>query len=58
MSKKYEEYLVVGGRCKEHFYLSRHRVIKIKGRGYRCKYCDKILSDLRYGTKIKKRKKK
>ena len=39
----------------EPFYLKRHRVIKKPGRGYRCKYCDRILSDLRYEAERKKR---
>lgn len=33
----------------------RLRVIKKPGRGYRCKYCDCILSDLRYEAERKKR---
>lgn len=30
-------------------------MIKRPGRGYRCKYCDRILSDLRYEAERKKR---
>lgn len=50
-----EEYKEVGKRCKGALYFRRHRVIKKPGRGYRCKYCDRILSDLRYEAKRKKR---
>lgn len=50
-----EEYKEVGKRCRGTLYLRRHRVIKKSGRGYRCKYCDRILSDLRYEAERKKR---
>lgn len=50
-----EEYKEIGKRCRGALYLKRHRVIKKPGRGYRCKYCDRILSDLRYEAERKKR---
>lgn len=53
--KQHEEYKEVGKRCKGALYFRRHRVIKKPGRGYRCKYCDRILSDLRYEAERKKR---
>lgn len=50
-----EEYKEVGKRCKGFFYLRGHRVVKKPGRGYRCKYCDRILSDLRYEAERKRK---
>ena len=50
-----DEYL---GRCKETMYLKRHMVIKTKSRGCRCKYCDKLLSDLRYEAESKQKRRK
>nr|DAZ15698.1 MAG TPA: hypothetical protein [Caudoviricetes sp.] len=50
-----EEYKEIGGRCKGALWFKRHRVIHKPGRGYRCKYCDRILSDLRYEAERKKR---
>lgn len=37
----------VKGRCRANAYLTRHKIVKTKSRGYRCKYCDKLLSELR-----------
>lgn len=51
-----EEYKEVGGRCKKALYIMRHRVVKKNGRGYRCKYCDRILSDLRHEEERRGRK--
>lgn len=42
-----KEYIEDGGRCKEALYLCRHRCVKVKGRGYRCKYCDTPLIELK-----------
>lgn len=56
MRNKKEEYMEVGGACRGFLYLRKHRVVKIKGRGYRCKYCDRTLSDLRYEAERKKRR--
>jgi len=50
------DYIEVGGRCKANLWLTKHRVIKTKSRGYRCKYCDQIISDLRYQQKVRKKK--
>lgn len=50
-----EKYKELGKRCRGALYLKRHRVVKKPGRGYRCKYCDRILSDLRYEAERKKR---
>lgn len=50
-----EEYKEVGGRCKGSLYFKRHRVVKTKGQGYRCKYCGRILSDLRHEEERKRR---
>lgn len=44
-------------RCKETLYLRKHKIGIIKGRGARCKYCDRTVSDLRYEAKIKQRRK-
>ena len=33
------DYIEAGGRCKHTLYLRRHRCVKMKGLGYRCKYC-------------------
>lgn len=40
------EYIKAGGRCIETLYLFRHKCIKYKGLGYRCKYCRTPLSKL------------
>ena len=45
----------VSGRCRSNLYFTKHRIIKTKSRGYRCKYCDKPLSVLRKEKKGKKR---
>lgn len=57
MRKKIEEYKEMGGRCKGSLWLRKHRVIKQPGRGYRCKYCDRMLSDIRYEAERKKKRK-
>lgn len=57
MRKKIEEYKEMGGRCKGALWLRKHRVIKQPGRGYRCKYCDRMLSDIRYEAERKKKRK-
>lgn len=44
MSK--EKYIKAGGRCRETLYLFKHKCIKYKGMGYRCKYCKISLSTL------------
>ena len=33
------EYIKAGGRCKQTLYLSRHKCVKDKAFGWRCKYC-------------------
>ena len=43
---KKEKYIKAGGRCIETLYLFRHKCIKYKGLGYRCKYCRTPLSTL------------
>lgn len=43
-----EEYRLMKRRCRDTLYLRRHKVTQVPGRGYRCKYCDRMLSDLRY----------
>lgn len=49
--------ITVNGRCKANLWLTKHKVIKTEDhRGYRCKYCDKTLSDLRYMEKVRKRR--
>lgn len=53
---KNEDYIEAGGACKGFLYLRKHRVIKIHGRGYRCKYCDRTLSDIRCEAERKKRR--
>lgn len=45
----------VGGRCKGNLYLTRHKVRKDGSRGYRCKNCDKTLSEIRYENERRKR---
>jgi len=32
-------YIEAGGRCKQVLFLRRHRCVKYRGAGYRCKYC-------------------
>ena len=45
----------VSGRCRANAYLTGHKIVKTKNRGYRCKYCDKLLSELRYLEKVRKK---
>lgn len=56
MGKKNEEYIEAGGACRGALWLRRHRVVKVKGLGYRCKYCNRTLSDIRHEEERKKRK--
>ena len=36
-------------RCKATLYFKRHKIEKTPDhRGYRCKYCDRMVSDLRH----------
>lgn len=56
MRKKNEEYMEAGGACRGALYFRRHRVVKVKGMGYRCKYCNRTLSDIRHEEERKKRK--
>lgn len=44
MSKKYIE---AGGKCKEALFFRKHRCVEVKGRGWRRKYCDTPLIELR-----------
>jgi len=44
-------------RCKETLYLRKHKIEIQKGRGARCKYCNRTVSDLRQEGKIKQRRK-
>ena len=43
---KKEKYIKTGDRCRETLYLLKHKFIKYKGMGYRCKYCKISLSTL------------
>lgn len=51
-----EGYKVVDGRCKETLWFRKHRVVLKPGRGYRCKYCDRTLSELRQEADARKGK--
>lgn len=41
------DYIEAGGRCKQVLFLRRHRCVKYRGAGYRCKYCGTPLIRLR-----------
>ena len=49
------DYVETGGRCKQTLYLRKHRCIKYKNAGYRCKYCGKLLFTLRREERDKRK---
>lgn len=35
------------GRCRGTLWIRKHKILQVKDRGYRCKYCGKTQKELR-----------